>query len=94
MARHFFPGVPMHLIARNEIRSIEKVPQLKMPKLFIHGTRDATIPFSMGERLYRAASGPKAWYPVRGAGHSDLHLHGKMAYFRVLTRFRERCVSH
>jgi fermentation-respiration switch protein FrsA (DUF1100 family) len=92
MARHFYPGIPMHLIARNEIRSIEKVPDLRMPKLFIHGTEDVTIPFHMGERLYAAAAGPKAWYPVRGADHSDLHLHGKMAYFRVLTRFRQRCV--
>lgn len=93
MARHFYPGIPMHLITRNKIRSIEKVPQIRIPKLFIHGTEDPTVPFAMGEKLYEEAAGPKSWYPVEGAGHNDLHLCGKQTYFRVLTRFRERCIN-
>ena len=43
-----------------------------MPKLFLHGTADPTVPFVMGEQLFAAAAGPKSWFPVAGAGHNDL----------------------
>lgn len=93
MARHFYPGRPIQLICRNAFRSIDKVGTIKIPKLFLHGTADETVPFTMGERLFAAAASPKAWFPVAGAGHNDLHVHGKKRYFRVLARFRERCVG-
>lgn len=95
MARYVYPGVPMHWITRNHFRSIAKVGRLEMPKLFIHGTADTTVPFVLGERLYAAAAPPKAWFTVPGAEHNDLHLQqGHMVpYFRVLARFRRRCVG-
>ncbi len=92
MARHRFDNVPVHLIARNLFRSIEKVTELTVPKLFIHGTEDPTIPFAMGERLFAAAAPPKEWHPVVGADHNSLHVHGGESYLRALRRFRERCV--
>lgn len=93
MARHRFPSIPMHLLTRNGFRNIDKVGRLGMPKLFLHGTADPTVPFYMGERLYAAAAGPKAWFPVKNAGHNDLHVHGRGAYFRALARFRRRAVG-
>ncbi len=93
MARHAFSRVPMYLITHNQFRSIAKVGRLAMPKLFLHGTADAKVPFAMGERLYAAAAGPKAWLPVAGAEHNDLHVHGGTSYFRSLARFRRRCVG-
>ncbi len=93
MARHFYPTVPIHLITRNGFRSIDKVGRLAVPKLFLHGTADAKVPFVMGERLYAAAAAPKAWYAVAGADHNDLHVHGGEHYVRALVRFRERCVG-
>lgn len=91
MARCFYPSVPMHLITRNEFRSIEKVGRLTMPKLFIHGTEDPTVPFELGQRLYEAAAEPKEWFPISGAGHNDVYRFGGLPYFRALARFRERC---
>lgn len=93
MARFRFPTIPMHLVTRNGFRSILKVGRLGMPKLFLHGTADATIPFEMGERLYAAAAGPKAWFPVKNAEHNDLHVQGRAAYFGALARFRRRAVG-
>ena len=92
MARHFYPKVPMHLITRNGFRSIDKVGRLTMPKLFLHGTDDPTVPFELGQRLHRAAAKPKEWFPVAGAGHNDIYKHGGLKYFRALSRFRERCL--
>jgi fermentation-respiration switch protein FrsA (DUF1100 family) len=93
MARTIYPGVPLHLIARNQFRSIEKVRLLAMPKLFIHGTADATVPIDHGRRLFAAASEPKEWYEVPRAGHSELHRHGGLRYYGRLQRFGRLCLS-
>jgi pimeloyl-ACP methyl ester carboxylesterase len=92
MARHLYTHYVMHWIARNQFRSIDKVPEITCPKLFIHGDCDDAIPIEMGRQLYAAAAGPKAWFPVKGAQHNDLYVQGGKAYFRVLSRFRKRCV--
>ena len=63
--------MPLHLIARNQFKSIEKVGRLGMPKLFIHGSEDPTVPIEHGRRLFEAAASPKEWYEVPRAGHSD-----------------------
>ncbi|MEM1203156.1 MAG: alpha/beta hydrolase [Acidobacteriota bacterium] len=92
MARHRFPDLPVHLIARNAFRSVEKVQHLKMPKMFIHGTADSTVPFEHGRALFTTASDPKRWFEVEGASHNDLHEHRTDRYFRRLNRFRRDCL--
>jgi hypothetical protein len=93
MARHVFRGTPVHLIARNEFRSVEKVGRLTMPKLFIHGTEDGTVPFSIGETLFAAAAEPKQWYPVPRAGHNDVDRWGGRAYLKTVKGFFRRCAE-
>jgi fermentation-respiration switch protein FrsA (DUF1100 family) len=93
MARALYPQLPLHWIARNEFRSIGKVAELTLPKLFIHGSEDGTVPLVVGRRLYEAAAEPKELYVVEGAGHNDVHLHGGAAYVRRLKRFRKACLD-
>jgi len=92
MARASYPGLPLHLVARNQFRSIHKVGRLALPKLFIHGGSDERVPPEQGRRLYEAASEPKELYLVPGAGHNDVHRHGGLRYLRRLSRFRSRCL--
>lgn len=91
MARDRFPEVPVHWIARNQFRSIEKVPRLEMPKLFVHGTADETTHHVHSERLYEAAAEPKKLLRVPRAGHNDLHLRGSLRYVAHLIRFVRQC---
>lgn len=93
MARHLYGSLPVRWIARNGFRSLEKVPSITMPKLFVHGTEDGTVPHHMGETLFESAPEPKQWYSVRGAGHNDVHRFGGYRYFRTLTTFARRCFS-
>ena len=88
MARHFYPDLPVHWITTNGFRSIDKVGQLPMPKLFIHGGNDKKIPFTQGEELFAAAAEPKSWLPIARADHSDVHQWGGLRYFSRLVRFR------
>ncbi len=90
-ARAFYPTLPVHWIARARFRSIDKVGTLAMPKLFIHGDADGTLPLEFGERLYEAAAEPKEFYRVAGAGHNDVHRHGGLGYLRRLSRFVRNC---
>ncbi len=93
MARALFPQLPLHWITRNEFRSVGKVAELELPKLFIHGTEDGTVPVEVGRRLYEAAAEPKELYLVERAGHNDVHLHGGSGYVRRLRRFVKTCLE-
>lgn len=92
MARASYPGLPLHLVARNQFRSIHKVGRLTLPKLFLHGGADERVPPELGRRLYEAAAEPKEMYIVPGAGHNDLHRQGGLRYLRRISRFRSRCL--
>lgn len=87
MARHFYPGKPVHWITKNGFRSIDKVSHLPMPKLFIHGRADPKVPFEHGKMLYEAAAEPKQFLEVTRATHNDVHQQGGLKYTSVLTRF-------
>lgn len=67
--------------------NLEKVVGLRMPKLHVHGDRDDIVPFSMGEKLFKAAADPKFFYPVRDAGHNDVFIVGGEKYFQVFAEF-------
>jgi pimeloyl-ACP methyl ester carboxylesterase len=93
MARAIFPQLPLFLVTRNHFRSIAKVNKLSMPKLFIHGTADGTVPIKLGRKLYEQAAEPKEWYEVPHAGHNDVYRFGGMRYLWKLVRFRNRCLK-
>ncbi len=92
MARASYPNLPLHLVARNQFRSIDKVGRLRLPKLFIHGELDGRVPVEQGRRLFAAAAPPKALLLVPGAGHNDVHRHGGLRYLRRISRFRSQCL--
>ncbi|MEM9406170.1 MAG: alpha/beta hydrolase [Acidobacteriota bacterium] len=94
MAKVRFRSLPMHLITRNHFRSLSKVPTIDIPKLFIHGTQDETIPFAVGQSLYEAAAEPKEWFPIEHAGHNDVYRFGGVRYLWKLVRFCRSCLSH
>ncbi|MEE8138123.1 MAG: alpha/beta hydrolase [Thermoanaerobaculia bacterium] len=92
-ARAVLPAWPLHLVARPQFRSIDKVGRLELPKLFIHGEGDETVPFALGQLLFEAAAEPKEFYAVPHAGHKDVHRHGGLRYLYRLSRFRSRCLK-
>jgi len=91
-ARAAYPTLPVHMAARNQFRSVEKVPHLEIPKLFIHGDADEKVPLAVGRQLYEAAAEPKEFYVVPHGGHNDLHILGGARYLLALSRFRDRCL--
>lgn len=87
VARHHYMGLPLHWLLGAAFRLEERLPQLSLPKLFVHGDRDDIIPITLGQRTYAAAKPPKEFYIVRGADHNDVPSVGGKAYFSKLSEF-------
>ena len=64
--------LPVGLILTQEFNTLAKLPEVKVPVLITHGTRDSIVPYSMGERLFEAVKSPKRFIKVEGAGHHNL----------------------
>jgi fermentation-respiration switch protein FrsA (DUF1100 family) len=64
----------------DDLRPIEKVRALTIPKLFIAGTKDRHTTLAESMEMFQAAAGPKEWWAVEGAAHEDLHKFAKSEY--------------
>jgi pimeloyl-ACP methyl ester carboxylesterase len=69
--------------------SLPKIPLIQVPKLFIHGDRDETVPLRLGQELFRAAQGSKTFWIIPGAGHNDILETAGAEYRHRLRAFYE-----
>ena len=74
--------LPVRFLMKDQFRSDERIGQVKVPILFLHGTRDHVIPISYGERLFALANEPKRMVRFPGGSHSDLDNYGAQAASR------------
>jgi pimeloyl-ACP methyl ester carboxylesterase len=52
--------------------SLDRIRDVHVPLLVIHGDSDEIVPFEQGRALFDAAPGPKRFRAVAGAGHNDI----------------------
>lgn len=78
---------PVDLLLHQRFDSLQKVPALQLPVLFIHGMADRQVPFEMSKRLYAATPNPKQLYLVPYAGHNDVADVGGQAYQQAIQSF-------
>jgi len=65
---------------------IERINQITIPTLFIHGEQDTLAPVRMVDQLYNAANGEKKILKVPNAGHADSrHVAAEQYYDTVFT---------
>ena len=74
-------------LVRGAYDSAAKIGQVRAPLLFFHGDRDDIIPYELGRALYDAASEPKAFETLAGAGHNDTIEVGGAPYFARIAAF-------
>ena len=92
VAKYHYGGMPVHWLLGAEFRLIDRLPQLSLPKLIIHGDRDDIIPMELGRQVFEAAKPPKEWYVIRGADHNNTYQAGGAPYFRRWAEFIQRAV--
>jgi uncharacterized protein len=79
VATGMYPWLPVRLLMKDQFRSIDHIAAVTAPLLILHGTQDAMIPFAQGQKLFAAASAPKQFAELTGAGHQALFDPGTWA---------------
>ncbi|BAY42890.1 hypothetical protein SAMD00079811_04680 [Scytonema sp. HK-05] len=85
--RNNFWMFPVDSILTQRFDSIGKVPNLKIPVLFIHGTADVIVPAFMSQDLYAAAPEPKKLLLVPGAAHNNVAEVAASVYLEAVRSF-------
>ena len=67
--------------------SLERIYRLECPLHMIHGTGDRIVPYSLGERLWRAAPNGREFLSVHNAGHNNLQQVAGRSYEEALARW-------
>ncbi len=73
-----------------EADAVRQVAKCRLPMLFIHGTDDTFVPFSMLETLYQAAGGEKEQLAIEGAGHGMASSADPERYWETVDAFLEK----
>jgi alpha-beta hydrolase superfamily lysophospholipase len=74
----------------DDLRPIEHVGKITVPKLFLAGTSDHHTKFSEAQNIFRQAAEPKSFVPFEGATHQDLHRFAKVQYENLILNFLEK----
>jgi uncharacterized protein len=69
MAMETYPFLPGRWLVCNQFRSVDKIRSYCGPVFMGHGTSDALVPISQGQRLFAAANDPKEFVTMPGLGH-------------------------
>ena len=90
MAHRAFPFLPSNVLltmVEARFNTISKIGNVDYPVMVLHGDQDEIVPFELGLELVEAASDPKLFYRIQGAGHNDTYDVGGEPYFEALREF-------
>lgn len=77
-----------------EASALRQVAKCRIPMLFIHGGKDALVPYRMLEPLYEAAVCEKERFAVKEAGHGESRQVEPQAYWEKVFSFLEKAIPH
>ena len=78
--------LPLSLILTQKYASDEKIKNIRVPKLFIHGSSDEIIPVEMGKRLYAISLEPKSLLIVPDGRHRDTVIKAGDEWIKAMRR--------
>ena len=78
--------LPLSLILTQKYASDEKIKNIRVPKLFIHGSLDEIIPVEMGKRLYAISLEPKSLLIVPDGRHRDTAVKAGGEWIKAMRR--------
>jgi len=76
--------LPVGPLLSQKFDSIEKIRQIRMPVLIVHGAGDRFVPARFSEALYAAAPEPKKLLLVENGSHNNSMLVGDADYRQAL----------
>ncbi|MDB5765132.1 MAG: bem46 protein [Herminiimonas sp.] len=75
-----YPWLPLQLLLSQKFDSIDKIAQVHIPVLIVHGTDDRYVPSRFSEKLFEAAPEHKRLLLVQGGTHNNSMRVGESAY--------------
>ena len=72
VAQERYPFVPVGLLMQDQFRNRDRIKDVHIPVMIVHGTADTTVPFAEGQRLFALANEPKVFVAMPGSGHNTL----------------------
>ncbi|TYP65095.1 alpha/beta hydrolase [Stutzerimonas stutzeri] len=85
---------PIHWLVSQKFDSLEKIDQVGMPLLLVHGTQDQYVPARFSEALYAAARNPKQLLLIEGGNHNNAMRVGRRAYAEAIRELLQTPVEH
>ena len=82
VARGVYWFLPIALLMRDQFRSIDRIGDVKVPLLVMHGEEDAVIPIALSELLFKAANEPKRYVRLPGIDHVSILEAGGIDHVR------------
>ena len=80
---HHYSFLPVRALATNQFDNESRVADIDAPTLHIHSRADRVVPFTLGRRVYEAASEPKQFLEIQG-GHNDGFLVSEDEYLQTI----------
>lgn len=86
----FFRFFPIRTLITERFASLDKIGDLQVPLLLLHGTNDEVVPYEMSEMLYAAAPSPKDLFLIPEGSHFQIYRPGDLSYLKAIERFLGR----
>lgn len=77
-------SLPVRWLVSQKFNSIDKIADVHMPLLIVHGTADPFVSPHFSEELFQAAQEPKNLLMVPGGNHNNSMNLGRQAYGRAI----------
>jgi fermentation-respiration switch protein FrsA (DUF1100 family) len=68
-AKNFYPYIPVALLLKDKYENQNKIKNIKIPVLVMHGEKDQIVPFWMGKKIYEIANQPKYFHFTKYDDH-------------------------
>ena len=78
-AKNFYPYIPVALLLKDKYDNQNKIKNINMPVLVMHGEADQIVPFWMGEKIFEMANQPKYSYFTKFDDHM-MEYNEKLVY--------------
>lgn len=66
-----YSWLPVQLLLSQKFDAVDKIADVRMPVVVMHGSSDRYVPVDLGRKLYDAASAPKRLLVVEGGTHNN-----------------------
>ncbi|MCV4341571.1 alpha/beta hydrolase [Pseudomonas capsici] len=86
-------SLPVRWLLSQKFDSLDKIADIHMPVLIVHGTDDRYVPARFSEELFEAAQEPKSLLLVPGGTHNNSMRLGRQAYSQAIQTLLKATVS-